>query len=304
MVPVADKHIKDSISTFLQAILTGVKDMNGGGQRYILDTILSEYDQPAIDEFKKEFCYDNQNNQAHSIDVSYIFPNQKQQMYAGYFVTRGESVANEKAFSLGNIGGSQQVRPDIGNNELEENLVVQKNGNKIFLQTSGQIAALRNIYNLTDNFIESVDGNTITLVSQFSNYLVGQTLTVDYTVQDSGERADYHGYEVKIPQIDTVYVDSVSNNITTVRMLDTILKYIFVLMVNDRTNQIYYQSPTISSQALSVLPDSSSESVSRVYMIRNRISYKVDYTAVIDTNMGVNHILDQIDYKDDGIHEK
>lgn len=273
MIPKIDSYFKQTLEKYLNKVLGSVGTEN---ERYIIDEALGGMEKGTIDVFKNSFTSKSKN--VKPVDVSYVYPSQKEDVGGRYVIMRGKTQPSDKY--IGNVTGvHEDGRPANEENIKSELLKVQHDDNGYFLQTSLPILNLITISELTiDNFVDFErdfgDDFRLNLNENAANIL-GYNLDVTYLVKDKGYREDYGGDSQGFMVNESIEVNSVSNNIDTVRCLDSILRYIMIVMRSSFEENNYFQLQTFGSAGLSVADQQMDKPL---YVIPLVISYKVTYS--------------------------
>lgn len=293
MVPVADQFVVEQIKKYLYAILhtVGTEDEN-----YVIDEILSEYDQSVRDKFKKAF--DITADGSLPIEVSYEYPISKEQFNARYIVYRSGREEYQEAGSLGNDASAQYSRAASGRNELIERAEVQQDEQGFYVETKFPYTRVYDI--------EEISGTELLKDNDYPNRcyfklpgmdLKGKYFTISYQKADEGYRKGYVGSVKQVSFTDKVSIMSISNSMDTLRCLDTILNYILVLMrVSNRSENIYYQLGKIDGGELGVI-ENNSFGDSPIYQVITTVEYVTTTSIASDLPDKLESIITKYEYK-------
>lgn len=238
MIPKIDSYMYESLNKYLSAVLNSVGTEN---ECYIMGEALGGMEPGTADTFKQAFTGTGKGKK--SIDIRYSFPKQKESLDACYVIMRGK--AQEGQTYLGSETGVHETgRPANDENTISDVLAVEHDADGYFFKTQQPILSLVDVSEMTvDNYVDYNrdfgDEFRINLLDTASA-LLGQQFTVVYIEKDTGVRKDNGGLSLGYNMQEHITVQSVSNNIDTMRCLDSILRYILIVMRSSfRENNMY-----------------------------------------------------------------
>ena len=284
MIPKVDSYFSEVLRKYLDIVLNSIGTPN---ECYIIDEALGNMEPGVLDKFKKSF-----NGAKKSIDITYAFPKQKEQVDARYVIYRGK--LQETKGSIGLVEGvAAEARPANGENIATDFVPVQKDDAGYYVELNQPIYDLINIAEVSSykQFVDwdaiDDDPNRVNLTPLIGSFL-GNKITVVYNVADTGSRKDNGGVALGFEAKDSIVVQAVSNNEDTVRCLDSILKFVLILIRSTERDNRYYQLATISSDGLQVGDNSMDNPV---YVIPTVVTYTVSYAVRNDTKAKIEKIL-------------
>jgi len=285
MIPKVDTYFSDALSKYVDVVTSSIGTQN---ERYIIDEALGNMEPNTLDKFKKAFGQSKK-----KIDITYAFPKQKEQVDARFVIYRGK--LKEDQGSIGSIEGiGAEARPANGENIATEYLPVKKDDSGYFIELSNPIYDLIDIDEIAslDGYVDyetdDPDPKRINLLDSIG-IMLGKHLTVHYNIQDTGDRKDYGGTALGFTAKDSIVVQAVSNNEDTVRCLDSILKYVLVIMRSSGRESKYYQIAHIESDGLQFADNMDIDNP--VFVIPTVVTYTVSYAVRNDSRAVFERIL-------------
>lgn len=286
MIPKVDSYVYGMLNKYVPAVINSAGTPN---ERYIIDEALEGLEPSTADVFKKAFT--NLSSNKKDIDIRYTFPTFKEQIDAAYVVSRGRTNPGTSYIGL-TTGVHNDARPDKGENTQTDYLPVQRDKDGYFIELTKPIYSLSSIEELTeDAFVdyERDDPDPLRLnLTPNAEQLLGNNLTVTYTVKDTDFRKDYGGNDVGFSAEDGVYIQSVSNNIDTVRCLDALLRYIMIVARSSARESEFYQLQNFSSDGLSTADTGLDKPT---YVIPLTVNYSVTYSLTYDRREKLEKII-------------
>lgn len=293
MIPTVDNYFASRFKKILDAILRSVSDKDS--EFYVIDDVLQGYSKEQRDKFKKSFCYYDGKSQ-NSIDVNYTYPNVTGQANALYVVSRGSS--DENTGSIGNIMADTTDfgRQANGENTISDEQVIIKADEKgSYAVTKYPILEMVSVKEADatvidyDNFESG--SNKFRFTDIVDDGFIGYPFHVTYIAKDTGSHKDYTAKSVGYELHEHLDISAISNNVDTVRELDSLLKYILILMRDKGMESNYFQSPKLSSEPLGTLNLGSNGADSPVYVINTSIEYTTSYIISKDSATRIKDIM-------------
>lgn len=293
MIPKLDTYMYKTLKRYIRAILTtaGTED-----EPYVLGTVLAGFEPGVADNFKKAFT--GESKKKLPIDVVTSYPTTKQQVNALYVISRGSAEEDTSAGSIGlDTGNSEsQGRSAIGGTEVNKAVQVSLDSRGYYLDIGEPILAISSISGITDNLIDMDSFNAgdtkIRLISPMppeqATALSGASLHVIYTPKDVGSRSDYAGYIKGYQLEESLIITECSNNIDTLRCLDSLLKYILIMTKSSVNEGTDFQLAHIHSDPLGI---SDVREDRNIYQIQTVVTYKDTYQVPEDAADRLNKIL-------------
>lgn len=287
MIPKADAYIYETLNKYVPTILNTAGTPN---ERYIIDEALEGFEPSTADKFKQAFTRLSDNKK--DVDIRYTWPQFKEQIDGAYIVSKGGTQPTDSYIGL-LTGVHSDARPDKGENTQTDIIKVQVDEDGYFVELTKPIYSLDSIEELTEETYvdyERDDPDPLRLnLTPLAEHLLGDDITVTYTVKDTDFRKDYGGADIGFQAQDSVIIQSVSNNIDTVRCLDSILRYIMIVARSSARESEFYQLQSFGSDdGLSVLDMGLDKPV---YVISIRATYKVTYALTNDSQAKLEKII-------------
>lgn len=287
MIPKVDSYIYETLNKYVPAVINSTGTPN---ERYIIDEVLEGFEPQTADKFKQAFTRLNPDKK--DIDVRYTFPKLKEQIDGAYVISKGGTQPNASYIGL-TTGVHTDARPNKGENTQTDYLPVQVDDDGYFVELTKPVYSLLSIEELTeDTYVDYQrdDPDPLRLnLTPVAKNILGSSITVTYTVKDDGFRKDYGGTDVGFTAEDTVIIQSVSNNIDTVRCLDALLRYIMIVARSSARESEFYQLQTFGSDdGLSVVDMGLDNPV---YVISLKATYKVTYALTYDSQAKLEKII-------------
>lgn len=298
MVPVVDNYFATRFIKILRAILRSVDDEDS--EPYLIDEVLRGYSSKDKDAFKKAFAIKQTASQADKekklpIDVRFSYPTDPQQTVACYAITRG--TVNEEDFFIGN---AQNNSSELGREDSYEGVssneggAVEKDEIGYFVRTKAPILQMLSINEMDATYLDednfTVGDNKFRITSNLNDMFLGSLVHVTYVKQDTGSHKDYaskvNGYSVT----EELNIATLSNNATTVRELDSLLKFILVYMRDDGVESNFYRNARVKSDAMDIV-SFSEDSPDYIYRISTTLTYGTDYTVSKDSATRIKNIM-------------
>ena len=293
MIPTVDNYFANRFKKILDAILRSVDDKDN--ESYVIDEALRGYSDSQRDKFKKAFCYYNgKSNQ--SIDVNYTYPNVTEQANALYVVSRGSSDENTGAIGNEMADTSDYGRPANGESTIsDEQVVVAKDDKGTYATTAFPILEMVSITE-ADASVMDIDNfepgsNKFRFTSIIDDSFIGEPFHVTYIAKDTGIHSEYSSKAVGYELHEHLDVSAISSNVDIVRELDSLLKYILILMRDKGIESNYFQNPKLSSEPLGTLSLGNSGADSPVYVINTSIEYTTSYIISKDSATRIKKIM-------------
>lgn len=285
MIPKIDSYFYDALTRYVNVVLNSIGTEN---ERYIIDEALGNMEQGTLDKFKKAFAGSKK-----TIDITYSFPKQKEPVDARYVIYRGDMVEDDGA--IGSVQGvAAEARPANGENIVTDYVKVQKDDAGYFVELSQPVYDVVSIDEVSDTgifldfYAKDNDPRRLNLNDNIKPFL-GFSITVAYNVEDTGPREDYGGVALGFSANESIVVQSVSNNMDTVRCLDSILKYVLIIMRSSAQESRFYQLAKVNSKGLQIADEMVVDNP--VYVIPTIVSYKVSYSVRNDSKAVIERIL-------------
>lgn len=283
--------MQTTLEKYLSAILNSVGTED---EPYIIDTALQGYEDGTADKFKQAFgLY----NGKHKLPIDVLlgtYPDVKSQVNAVYSIQRSHATEDTENGSIGidSSNGNSVGRAETGESNITESLVVKQDDNGYYVTTSNRVVEIIGVDETSNNLIDfehtGLPDSEIRLTNLFGNIL-GKTYTFSYVAGDTGYRKDYGGMVKGYPMREAITIYSISNNVDTCRCLDSILRYILIMMRSSEEEGDYYQIPNLSSGNLGIVGDIESEKP--IYQIAVTVTYNVTYQVPKDSATKINKIL-------------
>ena len=293
MIIQLDKYVEDNLNKYLTAVLGSIGTQN---ENYVINYALWGLEDKVIENFKNSYKLTSGNTLP--IDVGYSYPTQKEQMNARYVIMRNGT--KEMSGGIGQDTGFFENRPANGENIQVESVTVNHDdtSDTYYVTTSQPISDVYGVEEATNGIIDrdntEIGSTKIIIKNDEGSILVGNPITITYLAQDTGYRSTYGGNDKGFTAEDSVRVVSVSNNIDTLRCLDSIIKYIYILMKNSKENA-YYQEANITTGPVTLVQEYSSLDMN-VYQIETILDYNVTYAVPNDSSERIADVLIRKNY--------
>lgn len=233
-----DSYLQSNISSYIDKLLTS---------SYIIrEVVLADFDEDIRNSFIKTFCRDS-DNKGTEIPVTFTFPESKQDKQA--FILIQYKGGEESESDLGSTAGVS--RESTETEETIETLEVQvekrDQGKVCYLKPTKHVADVETIYNFAGSY-RVADGRVYLESPILEQYLeLGESISfkimytaytedIDYSSPSQPYKVDY-GYNL----LETFTIDSVSNNMDTLRCLDALLRTVLIYMRSTPYEQIEYR---------------------------------------------------------------
>lgn len=289
MIPKVDTYFYNEFKRYLKSVISTVGTEN---ERYIIEEALGDMEEGTYDKFVKTFCTADS---AKSIDVTYAFPKQKEQVDARFTIYRGN--IEETSTSIGmDQAVAEAARPAAGENTTTDYVPVLQDDNGYYFELTQPIYELISINEMGNEaaFVDfearDDDPNRINLTKKAGS-LLGIKFSISYVIADTGYRKDYGGVDLGFASKDAIVVQAISNNLDTVRCLDSLLKFILILMRSSQRESRYYQLAHVSSQGLQLGREGNGDMDNPLFVIPTIVSYEVNYSVRNDTKSVFEKIL-------------
>ena len=263
MIPSLDTYVFNQVKSNLTAILSSPK---------IVDTALQGLDKNARDSFKQTYCGENANRE---INVTYVFPQNKEGFDALYFIQLGEG--EEKNDSLGLTEGTYDTR-EGGTNREPVSIQVDYESNRLFMEVAKPIASIDGYDGITFAKSDEVtlEGNRIYFKLITNEHLIGADIVVNYT--DKLDNLNPIGIKKGFTSRDTVIITPLSTNMDTSRCLDALLKVILIIMRQTVEEQSAYALQTAYFEPMQALETGADRiAFGRPLTIAYTLSYSLDF---------------------------
>ena len=263
MIPSLDTYVFNQVKSNLTAILISPK---------IVDTALQGLDKNARDSFKQTYCGENANRE---INVTYVFPQNKEGFDALYFIQLGEG--EEKNDSLGLTEGTYDTR-EGGTNREPVSIQVDYESNRLFMEVAKPIASIDGYDGITFAKSDEVtlEGNRIYFKLITNEHLIGADIVVNYT--DKLDNLNPIGIKKGFTSRDTVIITPLSTNMDTSRCLDALLKVILIIMRQTVEEQSAYALQTAYFEPMQALETGADRiAFGRPLTIAYTVSYSLDF---------------------------
>ena len=263
MIPSLDTYVFNQVKSNLTAILSSPK---------IVDTALQGLDKNARDSFKQTYCGENANRE---INVTYVFPQNKEGFDALYFIQLGEG--EEKNDSLGLTEGTYDTR-EGGTNREPVSIQVDYESNRLFMEVAKPIASIDGYDGITFAKSDEVtlEGNRIYFKLITNEHLIGADIVVNYT--DNLDNLNPIGIKKVFTSRDTVIITPLSTNMDTSRCLDALLKVILIIMRQTVEEQSAYALQTAYFEPMQALETGADRiAFGRPLTIAYTVSYSLDF---------------------------
>ena len=274
MIPSLDTYLYKEFEERLRIILE---------ECYIIDEALKEIDSQALETFKNTYCSIDGKAPKKEIEMSYSFPQEKQNFNARYVITLGGSEEENK--SMGGIQGGYTYREgDIVNEAVQ----LVRNGKDLIMNTTKPVADFLNSPDIS--FSESdhfrIENNKPVFDYSGNEHLEGKSFNIVYTVKESDEDVAgvYKGYQSS----DTVNIVGISTNMDTARCLDAIARLILITMRDSLDEKTGYMLQTLHFGDMQPVIESG-ETV--VFGRPCTIGYKVTNSISFDLNRQIREII-------------
>jgi len=263
LIPSLDTYVFNQVKSNLTAILSSPK---------IVDTALQGLDKNARDSFKQTYCGENANRE---INVTYVFPQNKEGFDALYFIQLGEG--EEKNDSLGLTEGTYDTR-EGGTNREPVSIQVDYESNRLFMEVAKPIASIDGYDGITFAKSDEVtlEGNRIYFKLITNEHLIGADIVVNYT--DKLDNLNPIGIKKGFTSRDTVIITPLSTNMDTSRCLDALLKVILIIMRQTVEEQSAYALQTAYFEPMQALETGADRiAFGRPLTIAYTVSYSLDF---------------------------
>lgn len=263
MIPSLDTYVFNQVKSNLTAILSSPK---------IVDTALQGLDKNARDSFKQTYCGENANRE---INVTYVFPQNKEGFDALYFIQLGEG--EEKNDSLGLTEGTYDTR-EGGTNREPVSIQVDYESNRLFMEVAKPIASIDGYDGITFAKSDEVtlEGNRIYFKLITNEHLIGADIVVNYT--DKLDNLNPIGIKKGFTSRDTVIITPLSTNMDTSRCLDALLKVILIIMRQTVEEQSAYALQTAYFEPMQALETGADRiAFGRPLTLAYTVSYSLDF---------------------------
>lgn len=288
MIPKADMYVYDTIKYYINKV---VSTIGTDDESYIIREAIGNTeiggDTSVEDTFMKAFSGNNKQE----IQFSYAFPTQKENLDAMYVIMRGSG--KESTDSIGSIVGEHNdSKPAVKENSQVDSCVVLKDDDGYYFELTQPIDDLVSISEVaSDTFVDrerdDPDVKRVNLTDEAADYL-GETFTVNYHVADEGYKSNYGGVDVGAVFTEKVMVQAISNNVDTARCLDSILKYVLLIMRKSFRENNYYQLANIESQGEQLLDTKLDRPI---YAFPTVITYQNTYSVSMDSSERFKEII-------------
>lgn len=233
-----DSYLQSNINSYIDKLLTS---------SYIIrEVVLADFDEDIRDSFIKTFCRDS-DNKGTEIPVTFTFPESKQDKQA--FILIQYKGGEESESDLGSITGVSRESTETEETieTLEVHVEKRDQGKVCYLEPTKHVADVETIYNFAGSY-RVADGRVYLESPVLEQYLeLGEPISfkimytaytedIDYSYQGQPYKIDY-GYNL----LETFTIDSVSNNMDTLRCLDALLRTVLIYMRSTPHEQIEYR---------------------------------------------------------------
>lgn len=275
MIPSVVTHVREKISSHLEDLLDN---------SYIINVLLKEYESDVsksfIDTYVNQYTYDSSGNPKRVKDGEDIL------------VTTNypEDMATQKSpLILVGLGEGRETTTSLGLSEgdytytstgyFRESIPAKLTEEGVVLTTSNAIGGSVEINTMSiDDKYVSFNDNIVTIdISKESlNNLgisEGTPIDVSYEVLENSNYGSSQGFFSE----ETVQVVVISNNLDTIRILDSLLKVITILMKQEDNEKTTYQLGTIAYSAVSPVDSSVPVTPNILFGRQIDITYTVSY---------------------------
>lgn len=263
MISSPDTYVYNQVETKLKAILKHPQ---------ILEQALAGLDEKARKNFIKTYAGDNPKKE---IQVSYQFPGTKETFDARYVVQMGSG--HETSRSLGSVESTFTFRED---EELYEHSYVEDGGDTLYIELSKPIG----LYHSTDAISFSqqdrltLEGNRLVFTKAGNEQLVGLRVGVTYLSKVETEDEDPIGLKKGYSANEEVEVTPISTNMDTARCLDTILKVIMIIMLDNKEEKTGFLLQKLTFNPMqNIVSDTDRLVFGRPLTIEYVVNHTVDY---------------------------
>lgn len=256
---------------------------------------MADFDEDIRNSFIKTFCRDS-DNKGTEIPVTFTFPESKQDKQA--FILIQYKGGEESESDLGSITGVS--RESTETEETIETLEVQveerDQGKVCYLKPTKQVADVETIYNFAGSY-RVADGRVYLESPILEQYLeLGESISfkIMYTAYTEGivysspsqpYKVDY-GYNL----LETFTIDSVSNNMDTLRCLDALLRTVLIYMRSTPHEQIEYRLAHLVFMGSDLIQEinTPTNSINGEQLFYRRAEISYDSTYSIQVSKGSN----------------
>lgn len=283
-IPDVQDYLKNEIQKNIQGLLAN---------SYIIrEVLLRDYNDTSVQSFVNTFCTDD-NHQGVEIPILFTYPFDKQdQTYILIQFEGGKELDGEAGDSLGLVVGKHDEAEGDVLTEMTSATVETINGfPSVYLEVKNPIESLHSIqyyegnYELKDNriYINYQDG------IDYSNFKSKVVYTPQRVNPDGTKIAHNPMTSVGIDTQENYTVDIVSNNQENMRMLDSLVKVVFIYMRNNADEQTAFRLGKLQFAGNDILTEVSGDDTTatygqKIFYRRTEVSYLLTYS--IDMNIG------------------
>lgn len=277
-----DTFIKQNIETRINAIIASG---SSSSKNYIITEALKNIEPDVSQSFINTYCGDNPSNQ---IEVSYSFPQNRENFDALVIVNAGAMTEDDK--SLGDNFSAYNSR---GTGLLTETSTVQYDiDNDIyFMETNKPVSE----FVKCDNFSQGVILTDESHLYQNKLFLgdgarpaLGVDITFSYIpLIDGSDSQNMAGYNIGFNATETTTVSIVSNHIDTLRCLSAIVAFSLISLRATNEQDDVFAIQTIGKKGLSTIQDTfgiknvdEKPLYAIQYSLNTKSSYSISYNDV------------------------
>lgn len=282
-----DSYLQSNISSYIDKLLTS---------SYIIrEVVLADFDEDIRNSFIKTFCRDS-DNKGTEIPVTFTFPESKQDKQA--FILIQYKGGEESESDLGSTTGVSRESTETEETieTLEVRVEERDQGKVCYLKPTKQVSDVETIYNFAGSY-RVADGRVYLESPILEQYLeLGESISfkimytaytedVDYSFPSQPYKVDY-GYNL----LETFTIDSISNNMDTLRCLDALLRTVLIYMRSTPHEQIEYRLAHLVFMGSDLIQEinTPTNSINGEQLFYRRAEISYDSTYSIQVSKGSN----------------
>lgn len=246
-----DTYLQETIQQNLNALLA---------KPYIIDKVLNSFNSEVRNNFKNKFCANEAGEFNTEIPVQFTFPRTKELQTAFILI----QLEGAKEINEGGKGGSIGMLTGTGNSAKGDvqvtnaKLTVDKD-KRIAYYTIPSAKEVISIQNWAGRYSLGGDKHERVFIP-YAEYLetgmASKIFYIPWLIDNSSnfvepEPTKLIGYDVQ----EVYSIDSVSQNMDTLRCLDAILRTIFIYMRNNIDEQVEYRLQSLSIQGTDLISE-------------------------------------------------
>ena len=283
-IPDVQDYLKNEIQKNIQGLLAN---------SYIIrEVLLRDYNDTSVQSFINTFCTDD-NHQGVEIPILFTYPFDKQdQTYILIQFEGGKELDGEAGDSLGLVVGKHdEAEGDVLTEMASSTVETVNNFPSVYLEVKNPIESLHSVQYYEGNY--ELKGNRIYINYQegtdYSNFKSKVVYTPQRVNPDGTKIAHNPMTSIGIDTQENYTVDIVSNNQENMRMLDSLVKVVFIYMRNNADEQTAFRLGKLQFAGNDILTEVSGDDTTatygqKIFYRRTEVSYLLTYS--IDMNIG------------------